>query len=214
MRADDAPALPTPGNVPATAPSYAPSEEQRLQDGLCILQDLRDRHTGAQIYSNMLEWKLKDQPGAEAYLTSMIVEQQLALRSQSLVPTAQLLLENETSELDAFRLLLKEQIPGEGVLLTAVHALAQAQEHSGAALYTPQTGSPATSQETADHAHRLATLAFIHGDTPNSIAQALTAKYHPNLSIHTPPNHITDLVQQAHTAQALAFTTQGREFIR
>lgn len=76
-----------PATVSTTAPRYTPSEDRRLQDGLCILQDLRDGHTGAQIYSNMLEWKLKDQPGAEAYLTSMIVEQQLVRHAETFAPT-------------------------------------------------------------------------------------------------------------------------------
>lgn len=165
----------------------------------------------------MLEWRMKDVPGAEVYLTNLILEQQRILRAESLVPTLQVTLQQSTSELDVYRQLLNMQVPGEGVLLTAVTALDQLskdQWSNGALDLAAQVGSPATNEATRDQAFRLATLAFTHGDSVSAVEQALTAKYHPNLVSETTPPYLSQLVQQAQAAQAIALTNQEREHIR
>ena len=193
---------------------YTPSADDQRQYSQMIQQYLREGYTPEDIYNTFMEWKLKDVAGAEAYLTTQIIHEQQNLRAESLVDRAKLFLDQQPSELEAYRVLLDAQTPGDGVLMVAQKALDQTQQQLGVPPYQPVTGSPANNQSTQAHAMRLATLAFIHGDTPNSVSQALTAKYHPNLPINQPPQHITALVNQAQTSQALALTNHERGTIR
>ena len=193
---------------------YAPTPEDQSQFSRMIRQSLIDGCAPEQIYSTFIEWKLKDVAGAEEYLTKQILYEQQTLRAESLVPHAQLFLDQPPTELEAFRRLLDAQTPGDGVLLTAQRALDQAQQMAGHPPYQPVTGSPANNPDTQAHAMRLATLAFLHGDTPGSVAQALTVKYHPNVPMNNPPQHIAALVQQAQTTQSLALTNQERGILR
>ena len=205
-----APEIPAPGNPN----QYNPAPDIQRQYSQMIQQYLRDGYTPEEIYNTFMEWKLKDVAGAEVYLTAQIIHEQQNLRAESLVDRAKLFLDQPPPELEAFRRLLDAQTPGDGVLMVAQKALEQTQQQVGVPPYQPVTGSPANNPSTQAHAMRLATLAFVHGDTPNSVAQALTAKYHPNIPIDQPPQHISALVQQAQTTQALALTNHERGTIR
>lgn len=196
---------------------YTPGPEDKKHDAFCVRQDLIEGNSPKQIYDNMMEWRFKETPGAEVYLTNLILEQQRLLRAEELVPTLQVILQQSSNELDVFRKLLNMQVPGEGVLLTAVTALdqlAKDQWSNGSVELLRQVGSPATSEAARDQAFRLATLGFTHGDSVSGVEQALTAKYHPNLAHDNTPPYLSQLVQQAQAAQAIAISNKEREHIR